>query len=90
MRIEIGSVQIVTYDQPFHEPKLLYSFHRRVVEEIFLIFAWIHILQRGIWDIETRKLSRPPSKNFPGILSIPLPSLSKHPVDSTLRTWQKT
>jgi hypothetical protein len=55
MRIEICSVQIATYDQPFLESRLLYRFHRSRIEEIFLIFAWIHILQRGIWDIGTRK-----------------------------------
>lgn len=26
---------------------------------MFLLFVWIHIDQQGIWDIETRKLSRP-------------------------------
>jgi hypothetical protein len=31
--------------------------------------------------METHKLSRPPSKNFGYIQSIPLPSPSKHPVD---------
>ena len=90
MRKETDLDQVVIDDPSFPNPELLYSFHRRRVEEIFLIFAWIHILQRGIWDIETRKLSRPPSKKFPGIRSIPLPSPSKHPVDSTLRTWRKT
>jgi hypothetical protein len=32
-------------------------------DEIFLLFVWIHILQQGIWDIETRKLSRPVQEN---------------------------
>lgn len=27
---------------------------------MFLLFVWIHIVQQGIWDIETRKLSRSP------------------------------
>jgi hypothetical protein len=44
------------------------------MDEIFLLFVWIHILQQGIWDMETRKLSRPPSKKFLYIQFKPLPS----------------
>jgi hypothetical protein len=75
-----GSVKIAMHGQSCLVPELLYSFHHRRAEQIILIFAWIHIHQRGIWDMETHKLSRPPSKNFPYIQSIPLPSPSKHPV----------
>lgn len=31
---------------------------------MFLLFVWIHILQQGIWDMETRKLSRSPMRFF--------------------------
>lgn len=31
---------------------------------MFLLFVWIHIVQQGIWDMETRKLSRSPMKFF--------------------------
>lgn len=86
-----GSVRIATHGQPCLFPELLYSFRRRRVEQIFLIFAWIHIHQRGIWDMETRKLSRPPSKNFFCIQSIPLPfAFKKTPGRFKPRTWQKT
>ena len=52
----------------------VYGFQGRRVDEIFLLFVWIHILQQGIWDMETRKLSRPPSKKFLYIQFKPLPS----------------
>jgi hypothetical protein len=52
----------------------VYGFHGRRIDEIFLLFVWIHILQQGIWDMETRKLSRPPSKKFLYIQFKPLPS----------------
>lgn len=39
------------------------GFHGRRIDEIFLLFVWIHILQQGIWDMETRKLSRPRPRN---------------------------
>lgn len=37
----------------------VYGFHGRRMDEIFLLFVWIHIVQQGIWDMETRKLSDP-------------------------------
>lgn len=40
-------------------------FHGRRFDEMFLLFVWIHILQQGIWDIETRELSRTPVQEIP-------------------------
>lgn len=34
------------------------------MDEMFLLFVWIHIVQQGIWDMETHKLSRSPMKSF--------------------------
>lgn len=39
---------------------------------MFLLFVWIHIVQQGIWDMETRKISRPPMNSI--IQFKPLPS----------------
>jgi hypothetical protein len=50
------------------------GFHGRRIDEIFLLFMWIHILQQGIWDMETRKLSRTPSAKNSSIQFRPLPS----------------
>ena len=40
-------------------------FHGRRFDEMFLLFVWIHILQQGIWDIETRELSLTPVQEIP-------------------------
>lgn len=56
------------------------------MDKIFLLFVWIHIVQQGIWDMETRKLSRSPNEFplYPGQtasfaeLSIPSTQLFKH------------
>lgn len=58
---------------------------------MFLLFVWIHIDQQGIWDIETRKLSRP-LMNF--LISSSNRFLrrivfSEHPGIQTLRTSRK-
>lgn len=58
---------------------------------MFLLFVWIHIVQQGIWDMETRKLSRSPMNSF---ISSPNRFLrrivfSEHPGTQTLRTWRK-
>ena len=51
-----------------------YGFRGRGMVEIFLLFVWIHILQQGIWDMETHKLSRHRPRNSLYIQFKPLPS----------------
>jgi hypothetical protein len=51
----------------------MYGFRGRRMDKIFLLFVWIHIVQQGIWDMETRKLSRSPNE-FLYIQVKPLPS----------------
>lgn len=71
-------------------PEQIVQFPWQEGDEIFLLFVWIHILQQGIWDMETRKLSRPRTRN--SLISSLKPLPSPNPTTllyPTLRTWRK-